>query len=64
MVASLASSITDADANIERINMVERDALVSIINATLGVHDRHHLAQVIRRIRIIKGIQKVTRVRS
>jgi len=64
MIAMLASSITDADANIERISMVERDALLSIVNITLGVLDRIHLARVIRRMRTVKGNIKITRVRS
>ena len=64
MIAILASSITDADANIERISMVERDALLSIVNITLGVADRDHLARVIRRLRTITGNNKITRVRS
>lgn len=64
MIAMLASSITDADANIERISMVERDALLSIVNITLGVQDRVHLARVIRRMRTIAGHHKITRVRG
>ncbi len=64
MIAILASSVTDADANIERISMVERDALLSIVNITLGVADRDHLARVIRRMRTITGNNKITRVRS
>jgi guanosine-3',5'-bis(diphosphate) 3'-pyrophosphohydrolase len=64
MIAMLASSITDADANIERISMVERDALLSIVNITLGVQDRDHLARVIRRMRTITSNSKITRVRS
>jgi guanosine-3',5'-bis(diphosphate) 3'-pyrophosphohydrolase len=64
MIATLASIITNADASIERINMAERDARVSTVNLTLGVKDRVHLAHVIRRIRIVKGITKILRVRS
>lgn len=64
MVAVLASTITNADASIERISMVERDARISTVNLTLGVKDRVHLAHLIRRIRTIKGITKITRAKS
>lgn len=64
VIAILASSVTSADANIERISMVERDAQISIVNMVLAVKDRVHLANVIKRIRIIKGISKIIRVRS
>ena len=64
MIAVLASTITNADASIERISMVERDARISTVTLTLGVKDRVHLAHVIRRIRTIKGITKIIRARS
>ncbi|MFT4798094.1 MAG: guanosine-3',5'-bis(diphosphate) 3'-pyrophosphohydrolase, partial [Candidatus Azotimanducaceae bacterium] len=44
MIASLASTITNADANIQRMNMVERDAALSTVNIVLSVRDRSHLA--------------------
>ncbi len=64
MIAILASTVTNADANIERISMVERDAKISTVNLTFGVKDRVHLAHVIRRIRTNKGVTKITRIRS
>jgi guanosine-3',5'-bis(diphosphate) 3'-pyrophosphohydrolase len=64
MIAVLASTITNADASIERISMVERDARISTVTLTLGIKDRVHLAHVIRRIRTIKGITKIIRAKS
>jgi guanosine-3',5'-bis(diphosphate) 3'-pyrophosphohydrolase len=64
MIAVLASTITNAEASIERISMVERDARISTVTLTLGVNDRVHLAHVIRRIRTIKGITKIIRAKS
>ncbi len=64
IVAELASTITNADANVERINMIEKDARLGTLNIVLSVHDRVHLANVIKRIRTIKGINKIIRVRS
>jgi RelA/SpoT family (p)ppGpp synthetase len=64
IIAVLASTITNADANVERISMMERDAHLSTVNLVLSVRDRVHLAKVIKRLRIIKGVNKITRMRS
>ncbi|WP_458527412.1 bifunctional GTP diphosphokinase/guanosine-3',5'-bis pyrophosphate 3'-pyrophosphohydrolase [Onishia taeanensis] len=64
LVAELASLVTDADANIERIGIEERDARLSIVNLTLSVHDRVHLARVMKRIRNLSHVAKITRVRN
>jgi guanosine-3',5'-bis(diphosphate) 3'-pyrophosphohydrolase len=64
IIASLASTITNADANIERMNMVERDAALSTVNIVLSVRDRSHLAAVIKRLRTIRSINKITRTKS
>ena len=64
IVAILASTITTADANVERINMAEKDARLSTVNIVLSVRDRIHLANVMRRLRTIKGINRIIRVRS
>ena len=44
--------------------MMERDAHLSSVNLVLAVRDRIHLANVIKRLRIIKGVIKITRMRS
>ena len=64
IIAVVASTVTSANANIERINMMEKDAHLGIVNMVLSVHDRVHLANVIRRVRTIKGISRIVRVRS
>ncbi|MBQ74174.1 MAG: bifunctional GTP diphosphokinase/guanosine-3',5'-bis(diphosphate) 3'-diphosphatase [Gammaproteobacteria bacterium] len=64
IIAILASTITAANANVERINMLEKDARLSTVNIVLSVKDRIHLANVIRRLRTIKVINKIIRVRS
>ena len=64
MIAVIASTVTNANANIERINLLEKDARLSIVNIVVSVKDRIHLANVIKRLRTIKGISKIIRVRS
>lgn len=64
VMAILATQITDADANIESIALNEKDAHHAVVNLSLIVRDRIHLARVIKRLRIIKGVSRVTRVRA
>lgn len=64
IIAVLASTITNVDANIERINMVEKDARLSTVNIVLTVRDRVHLANVIKRLRIIKGVNRIVRTKN
>ncbi|MBZ9558595.1 MULTISPECIES: bifunctional GTP diphosphokinase/guanosine-3',5'-bis pyrophosphate 3'-pyrophosphohydrolase [unclassified Modicisalibacter] len=64
LVAELAGLVTDADANIERIGIEERDARLSIVNLTLAVRDRVHLASIIKRIRHQPHVGRISRIRN
>ena len=59
-------AITDIEreVNIERISTVERDARFSIVNLSLNVRNRVHLARVLKKVRLIRPVLKVTRVKS
>ncbi|MBB3190026.1 RelA/SpoT family protein [Halomonas cerina] len=62
LVAELAGLITDAGANIERIGIEERDARLSIVNLTLAVRNRVHLARIIKRLRNLSPVSRITRL--
>ena len=64
IIATLATAITGAEANIEKISTVERDAHFSIVNLLINVKNRVHLARVMRKIRIIRAVTRVTRAKS
>ena len=64
IIATLATTITGAEANIEKISTVERDARFIIVNLSLNVRNRVHLAHVMKRLRLIKAVASVTRVKS
>ena len=64
IIATLATTITGAEANIEKISTVERDAHFIIVNLALNVRNRVHLAHVMKRVRLIKAVTSVTRVKS
>ncbi len=64
IIATLATTITGTEANIEKISTLERDARFSIVNLSLNVHNRVHLARVMKRVRLINAVSRVTRVKS
>ncbi|TVU71884.1 MULTISPECIES: RelA/SpoT family protein [Cobetia] len=64
LIAELAEMVTDAEANIERIGIEERDAHLAIVNLTLAVRDRIHLARIIKRMRNLLHVERITRVIS
>ncbi|MBA1273101.1 bifunctional GTP diphosphokinase/guanosine-3',5'-bis pyrophosphate 3'-pyrophosphohydrolase [Stutzerimonas azotifigens] len=64
LIALLASSVNAADGNIEKIGMDERDGRISVVQLVVSVHDRVHLARVIRKLRTIGGVMRITRVKA
>ncbi|UTN78717.1 hypothetical protein NMC42_03650 [Pseudomonas aeruginosa] len=60
----LATSVNAADGNIEKISMDERDGRISVVQLVVSVHDRVHLARVIKKLRALKGVIRITRLRS
>ncbi len=64
LIALLAGSVNAADANIEKISMDERDGRVSVVQLVVSVHDRVHLARVIKKLRKIGGLSHITRVKA
>ena len=64
IIAELASAITHTEGNIERIGVTEQNAKLSVVSVVLHVQGRRHLARVMRRIRAIKAVLKLTRVIS
>ncbi len=61
ILASLASAIALAGSNIDMVKSEDKDDRFSIITMILSVHNRAHLARVIRGIRANKSVLKVTR---
>ena len=64
IVAELASAITQAEATIEKISVEDRDARLSVTHLSVSVHGRKHLARAIRRLRNIRGVNKIVRTRN
>ncbi|MBU2066943.1 MAG: bifunctional GTP diphosphokinase/guanosine-3',5'-bis pyrophosphate 3'-pyrophosphohydrolase [Gammaproteobacteria bacterium] len=64
LIALLAGSVNAADGNIEKISMDERDGRISIVQLVVSVHDRIHLARVIKKLRALSGVIRITRARA
>ncbi|UVE17713.1 bifunctional GTP diphosphokinase/guanosine-3',5'-bis pyrophosphate 3'-pyrophosphohydrolase [Pseudomonas sp. LS44] len=64
LIALLASSVNAADGNIEKISMDERDGRISVVQLVVSVHDRVHLARVIKKLRGLIGVIRIARARA
>lgn len=64
IIASLATRIAETKTSIENIQVKERDAQHSVITLTIGVRNRIHLADVMRRVRTMRSVTKVARAKS
>ncbi len=63
-LATVASTISSMDSNIENVKVVDQDARVSVDLITLTVKDRVHLANIIRKLKKLNIILKITRIKA
>ena len=61
VLAIVAAAIAAADTNIDNINTVEKDGVTTAVNLILNVRNRTHLARVIRRLRTLPQVLRVSR---
>jgi GTP diphosphokinase / guanosine-3',5'-bis(diphosphate) 3'-diphosphatase len=61
VLAQVAAAIAETQSNIDRVSVVERDSDSSTLIFELLVHDRKHLARVIRAIRSMPEVLRVLR---
>jgi guanosine-3',5'-bis(diphosphate) 3'-pyrophosphohydrolase len=64
VLATVAAAIGNADSNIENVGMEERDGLTNTLRFTIAVHNRQHLARVMRRVRNIPSVMRISRLRG
>ena len=64
IIAEIASAVTIADGNIEKINVEEQNAQLSVISLVVHVQGRRHLARLMRRIRNMKAVISISRVKN
>ncbi|MGA7802493.1 MAG: bifunctional GTP diphosphokinase/guanosine-3',5'-bis pyrophosphate 3'-pyrophosphohydrolase [Gammaproteobacteria bacterium] len=64
VLATVAASISDTGSNIENVSIEERDGQNTTLIFTLAVHDRRHLARVMRRVRSLPAVLRISRSRG
>lgn len=63
-LAKVASTISRMRANIENVQMINQDDHLSVDYITLLVRDRNHLANVVRELKKLTIVLKISRVKS
>lgn len=65
MLAKIAAGISDAGSNIDNVSAEESDgSQYSAVNFTVQVHDRIHLAELIRNLRKIPEVMRINRTKG
>ena len=61
VLAEVAATIGDSGSNIEQVSVLGRHEDCSVLSFLLQVNDRHHLAQIMRNVRNMPSVIRVTR---
>jgi len=64
VLATVATVIANADSNIENVGIEEGDGLTNVLKFQLGVRNRKHLASIMRSVRNIPSVIRITRARG
>jgi guanosine-3',5'-bis(diphosphate) 3'-pyrophosphohydrolase len=62
VLASISTSIGEADSNIERVAQPDANPETATLLFTISVRDRDHMARVLRRLRRNSNVVRVNRV--
>ena len=63
ILAIAALAVSDTEANVEDITVSDRDGQHYFVDFELKVRNRQHLADVVRNLRQIPAMRKITRIR-
>lgn len=61
VLATVSSTISDANANIVNVEMKDRDDRYTSLRFIIEVQDRIHLANVLRKVRTLKSVTQISR---
>ncbi len=61
IIATLATKVSAVGANIHRIDIDEKEARMSTVHLDISVRSRIHLARVMKRLRGLKSVSRITR---
>ncbi|MFO8025169.1 MAG: bifunctional GTP diphosphokinase/guanosine-3',5'-bis pyrophosphate 3'-pyrophosphohydrolase [Thiohalophilus sp.] len=63
VLATIAATLSEMEANIENVSIEERDGLHSTLSFTVSVKHRQHLARVMRRLRSLDMVSRIHRLK-
>lgn len=61
VLAAIAATISEQEANIDAVSFDDRDGQYTIMNFVIEVHDRVHLARIMRSIRAMETVVRINR---
>ncbi len=64
VLAIVAAAIAELGANVENVGIEEHDGMYTAITFTLAVRNRVHLAKILRRLRSISVVVRITRTKG
>ena len=62
VLATVAAAFAEMESNIENVVIEERDGISSTLEFTVTVRDRKHLARIIKRLRALPDVMRITRM--
>ncbi len=63
-LATVAATISELNSNIENVTVIEQDSRICVDLITVSVRDRVHLAKIMRRLKELSIVVKITRVKA
>jgi len=64
VLARVAAVIAELDANVDTVNIEERDGINAAIDFTIEVRNRVHLAAILRRLRALDSVIRLSRMKG
>ncbi|WP_297359481.1 ACT domain-containing protein, partial [Acidiferrobacter sp.] len=64
VLATVAAAMSEMEANIDTVSIDERDGQDTAMDFVIEVHNRVHLARIIRRIRSQEAVVRINRKRG
>ena len=64
MIAVIATRINSMGVNIEKISTEDKDYQFTYVDMEMPVRNRVHLAHIMKRLRAINSVRKVTRIKN
>lgn len=64
LLADVAREVSDAEAGLDSVQITEKGSHHGVLQLGILVRDRVHLARVIKRIRVLPGVDKVIRLKA